>query len=527
MTFLSFLPILALLICLLQLKMPAGKAGAISMLVAVAVCMLTFKPGILGLSISMAKGFGLAMFVIFIIWGAMFLYNLVNEIGALQVINENIAIIVKDRFLQFILLSWIFASFLQGIAGFGVPVIVVTPILIGMGFDPVLSAAAVLVGHSWSISFGSMGSSISAIDMVTNGDLHYIVIYAAVFGIIGMIITGISVCAIYDGKRGILRGIPYILCISAVMGGTLILLAFMDMTSVMGLIAGLTGMVTLFLMYRLQCRHIRRTSALSQNSHDEQKRGKQENIKGKKRLYKNKINFLEAVMPYLLIILFSVCFYIISPTIKIELDFPGYTSMTGIIVKAEEGYTSFNVMKYPFSIIMMASFLSGILYWKKKVLNGEKIKKIASITIKKCASTTITLVFLLVMAQLMMDTGMIDNLAEFLVKTTRKLYPFVAPYIGLLGAFVTGSNTNSNVLFGSLQETAANALGISSALMCAVQSIGASLGGGIGPTTVALGAGAAQVVGKESLIYKKTLAPILIGVTALGLTNVLLIYCFH
>jgi len=500
-TILSFLPILALLICLLLLKMPAGKAGAIALITAVAVCIFTFKPGVIGLSISMAKGFGLAMFVIFIIWGAMFLYNLVKEVGALQVINNNISVIVEDRFLQFILLSWIFASFLQGIAGFGVPVIVATPIMIGMGFDPVASAAAVLVGHSWSISFGSMGSSISAIDMVTEAELHDIIFYMALFGTVAMIVTGLTVCAIYDGKKGLVKGLPYILVISAVMGGTLFVLALLDMTSVMGLISGLMGMIALLVIYNLQ------------------NRGRE-----KKPFYKNEINLLQAVLPYILIICLSIGFFIIGPKVKIELDFPGYISGTGVEIAAEEGYTSFNVLKYPFCIIMMASLASGILYWKKKVLNKERLKNIADATVKKCTATTITLVFLLVMAQIMMDSGMIDNLAAFLVSTTKKLYPFVAPYIGLLGAFVTGSNTNSNVLFGNLQETAAAALGVSTAMMCAVQSIGASIGGGIGPTTVALGATAAQVVGQESLIYKKTLVPILLGATILGICNMVLIH---
>lgn len=500
-TLLSFLPILALLICLLLLKMPAGKAGAIALAAAVAVCMFTFRPGLVGLSISMAKGFGLAMFVIFIIWGAMFLYNLVKEIGALQVINNNISVIVEDRFLQFILLSWIFASFLQGIAGFGVPVIVATPILIGMGFDPVASAAAVLVGHSWSISFGSMGSSISAIDMVTEAPLHEIVLYMSLFGTVAMIVTGLTVCAIYDGKKGLIKGLPYILTLSAVMGGTLFVLAMLDMTSVMGLISGLTGMAALLIIYNLS------------------NRGRE-----KKPFYKSEINLLEAVLPYILIICLSVGFFIIGPKVKIELDFPGYTSITGVVIEAEEGYTSFNVLKYPFCIIMMASFMSGILYWKKKVLDKKKLKAIVDATVKKCTATTITLVFLLVMAQIMMDSGMIKNLADFLVNATKNLYPFVAPYIGLLGAFVTGSNTNSNVLFGNLQETAAMALGVNTALMCAVQSIGASIGGAIGPTTVALGATAAQVVGQESLIYKKNLMPIMIGVTVLGVCNMLIIH---
>ena len=172
----------------------------------------------------------------------------------------------------------------------------------------------------------------------------------------------------------------------------------------------------------------------------------------------------------------------------------------------------------------MASLISCIIFRARKVLNLDIAKKIINGTVKKCTSTTITLVLLLIMAQIMMDSGMINNLAVFLVTVTRGFYPFVAPFIGLLGAFVTGSNTNSNVLFGSLQETAASTLGVSTAIICAVQSIGASIGGGIGPTTVALGATAAQVIGQESEIYKKTLKPILIGAAVLGLADIMLIY---
>lgn len=504
LVFVSFLPILSLLVALLILKTSAGKASAIALAVAVVICVFTFKPGIIGLSISIAKGFGLAIFVIFIIWGAMLLYNLVQKVGALDVINNNLAIIVEDKFLQFILLSWLFSAFLQGIAGFGVPVIVVTPILIGLGFDPIKSAAAVLVGHSWAISFGSMGSSISAIDMVTDVEVHDIVVFMALFGIITMFTMGMAVCAIYEGKKGILKGFRYIFCTSVTMGITLFILAFMDMTSVMGLISGLVGMLTILILYNIKNME-----------------------KKKKPLYKNKINLFQSIMPYLLIIFFSVLFFAISPGLKLQLDFPGYISGTGVAVEAEKGYLSFNVLKYPFSIILIASFLSGILYWRKDVLNKEKMYLIIDATVKKCSSTTITLVILLAMAQIMMDAGMIKTLATFLVEKTETIYPLVAPYIGLLGAFVTGSNTNSNILFGNLQETAANTLGVNSALMCAVQSIGASIGGGIGPTTVALGATAAQVIGEESSIYKKTLIPILIGETILGIVNVIVIYQFN
>ena len=115
-------PILCLLICLLVLKMPAKRASGLAFLTCVGIYFFYYKSGFQALYISMAKGFGLSLFVALIIWGAMFLFNLVNESGALGVINSNIEILIKDKFLQFLLLSWVFSSFLQGIAGFGVQI---------------------------------------------------------------------------------------------------------------------------------------------------------------------------------------------------------------------------------------------------------------------------------------------------------------------------------------------------------------------------------------------------------------------
>lgn len=500
----SILPIFCLLICLLIIKMPAKKASAISFLLTTGIYVFYFKSGS-GVFISMAKGFGLALFVILIIWGAMLLYNLEKESGALDVINRNIEIIIEDRMLQFLFLSWVFSAFLQGIAGFGVPVIVVTPILIGMGFSPVASVAAVLVGHSWSISFGSMGSSIYAISMVTAASPEGIVLYMAIFGTVAMVCTGVSVCFIYGEKGCVLRGIVYVLITSAAMGTTLYVMANMQMFSIIGLSTGAAGLITLFLVSRI---------------------GKYFGGGQAKKavFYRNKVGMGQAMLPYMLIVLFSILFFFLDPKWSINLSFPGYETQAGVSVAAEEDYVKFNLLKFPFSIILMAVFISSVLFWKKGALKKDTVKSVVNATVQKCVPTTITIVFLLATAVLMMDSKMIENLAFATAELSEGLYPLFAPFIGLLGAFITGSNTNSNIIFGSFQEIAANTLGVSSVIMCAVQSIGASVGGGIGPTTVSLGAAAAQVQGQESAIYKKTLAPILITTLVLGIVNTILIY---
>lgn len=496
---LSFLPILILLLCLLVFKMPASKAGALSFLSALLISLITFRPGIEGLSIMLSKGFGLALFVIFIIWGAVFLYNVVKEVGALEVINKNMQIVVEDRYVQFMLLTWVFAPFLQGIAGFGIPVIVVTPILVAMGFEPVISAAGVLLGHSWAISFGSMGSSVYAIDMVTDAPLNEITNAMAVYGTISMLVIGVVLSVMYGGMKALKTGIWYLAFATTAMSMSLFISAKLGMISVIGLMAGTTGLVTMLTVYKVRSRK----------------------TKVKSMLYKADLNIIESALPYILIVILSIVFYVISPKLIIDMDFSGFKSGTGIIIAEERGYVSFNVLKYPFCIIMLASLVGIALYVKKGCFKKKNAKNIIEATIQKCIPTTITLVLLLCMAQIMMDSQMIATMASALVNLTGEMYPVASPFIGLLGAFITGSNTNSNILFGALQESSAVSLGLSASVMCAAQSLGASVGGAIGPTTVALGATSAHIYGKETEIYRYTLTPVLACVFIQGMVNLI------
>ncbi|MFR0902741.1 MAG: L-lactate permease [Anaerovoracaceae bacterium] len=186
------------------------------------------------------------------------------------------------------------------------------------------------------------------------------------------------------------------------------------------------------------------------------------------------------------------------------------------MVEAEEDYVTFNILKYPFSIIVIATAISVVYYLKIGLLKKGDIKTIAKTTVNKIKSTEITLLLLLCTASIMMDSGMTTILSEAIVELAGRGYAFMSSVIGVLGAFITGSNTNANILFGSLQETAAISLGMAPAIICAVQSVSASVGGAIGPTTTALVAAAAEKSGKEAEIYRHTLAPTVITAAVLG-----------
>jgi len=407
LTLLCVTPILCLLICLLALKLSAVKASAVSFLITLIIFSIYFKPGMTGAVISIAKGCSRALFVILIIWGAMFLYNFVNETKALYVINRNIEIAINNKFHQFILLSWAFSSFLQGIAGFGVPVVVVTSILIALGFDPVASVCAVLVGHSWAITFGSMGSSIYAIDMVTQSPIDEIIVYMSLFGMISMFCTGLMVCFLYGGMKYVMKGFPLILVVSVIMSIVLYFLSNIGMMSVIGLLTALIGLCVGFFVSRARSKE---KTAL--------------------RLYSAELNLFQAILPYLLTVILSVSFFLLDPSFTIEFNFSGYETLSGQVVPYEESYVSFNVLKYPLTIIMISSFISMIVFYQKKTFNAQVAKSVIVKTVKKCIQTTITILLLLSIAVMMIDSGMIEQIAVSLASFAGSAYPLIAPLIG-------------------------------------------------------------------------------------------------
>lgn len=502
-TFFSILPILTLLVCLIGLKMNSRKAGALSILIAIAVSVVLFKVPFDGLVISTAKGFSLSLYVLLIIWAAIFLYNVVNEVGALKIINKNISIIIKNEFIQFLLISWLFSAFLQGIAGFGVPVAVVVPILIGLGFDPVKSVAAALIGHSWSISFGSMGSSFFAINLVTNvasADIGY---WMAVFDTVSMFLTGIAVCYIYGGFKTVRKGILYVLPTSILMATVMFTVVSFELMSMIALITASSGMIFLYTMYRLTHRNLEKIN-----------------------LYSEKLTLFQSLLPYGLIVVLSIFFQITKPNLFLAFDFPGYVTMIGNTVNPVENYAKIKLLKHPAPIMALSILISVVMYNKKKIWSGELLKTIAKNTANKCMGTTITLGFLIPMAVIMMDSGMIRTMAESVAKATGEFYPLFAPFIGVLGAFITGSNTNSNVIFGNFQETVAMTLGVNTATMCGLQSISASAGCSIAPTTVLLGTTAGKINGQEHVIYRKLMG-ISLGVAGvLGIFNYIILKGF-
>ncbi len=504
-TLLAFAPLLILLSCLLIFKLSASKSAALAVLSAIIIAFTAFGIDGFGLSVAMSKGMALALYVLLIIWAAVFLYHLVYAFGAIDVITKNILLFIKDPFTQFLILAWLFASVLQGIAGFGVPVIIVVPILIHMGFDRLKSVSAVLLGHSWSVSFGSMGSSFFTIALVTNLNQQNIGYAMGIFDALAMVMMGLIVCYIYGGLTYLKKGLIYVIPSSLVMIAVMFTVIRLNLVSLVGLLTALSGLITMFSIYVIKDRPGR-----------------------PKEMYCSQLTLGKALLPYLMIIGLSLLFQTMKlGRYYIAFKFPAFVTALGYAVTPEKAYAKILLFGHPAPIILMASAVGMLVYWQSGIWSGSKMQKVIQDTVNKNINTSLTLIFLITMALVMMDSGMTTTLATQVAAVTGSAYPLFAPLIGVLGSFITGSNTNSNVIFGKFQISVATALAVSPYIMAGVQSIAGSIGVSVGPTTMLMAASASGMTGQEPEIYKKVIKPVLLTALLMGILNYLLLMVFR
>ncbi|WP_160317033.1 L-lactate permease, partial [Ardenticatena maritima] len=213
---LAALPILAVLLLMTLARWNALRAGLAGWAIASLVGVLRFGATPLLIVVSQVRAVFLSAYVLYIIWAALLLYHVVNEAGGIRAISEHVSHLTSDEVMQFLLLAWAFASFLQGITGFGVPTAVVAPLLIGLGFDPMAAVVGTTLAHGWAVTFGSVASSFYAMLAVTEVDPHAFAASSAFLLGIAAYGCGAVAAHVVRGWRGMARAfVPLVLMGSA------------------------------------------------------------------------------------------------------------------------------------------------------------------------------------------------------------------------------------------------------------------------------------------------------------------------
>lgn len=513
---LAALPLAALLASILVLKWSAPRAGAAAFLVVAAIALLLFESDPRLLAIGSAKGLSLSLFVLSIIWTSVLLYNVVDELGGIDVIGRTMTRLVSDPLAQALVVGWAFSGFMQGIAGFGVPVAVVAPLMVFMGFGAARAAAIVLVGHAWAVTFGSLGSSYFTIQLVTEIPGEEIGPHMAALFALPTIVTGFAVAHLQGGMASLRRGIPIVLIMGGSMALCLWVLALAGAPQVASLVSGIVGCGVGWL--------VARTPLLpSPAKEQEQPRTAPETQGGP--------SFHMAFLPYYAVLALSIlsqvpavkdlgdslCKSLDYPLACWGLDYPATETGTGYAVKAEDKYAAIRLLRHPAPLILLSLALTyGVFIVRRSWRPGAGLAA-ARKTYSQCVPTSVGIATMVMMAVVMTDTGMTVLLGRTIADITQTAFPVFSPFIGVLGTFMTGSNTNSNVMFGVLQQETAGALGVSAVTIAAVQSIGGSLGSAIAPAKVLVGTAIVGLSGKEGEVMKRTIPYCLLIVLLVGI----------
>ncbi|MGM0419667.1 MAG: L-lactate permease [Bacillota bacterium] len=495
------LPIIVLLFLMSYIKLNSRKAALISLGLTAFLGGSFYQLYPRQMLISAGKGAALSLYVALIIIGAVFLYNIVDISGGFTVIKQFMESIGGDRTLQFIGLSWAFSGFIQGVTGFGVPVAIVGALLIGVGYKPLVAITAVLVGHSWAISFGSMGSSFFALQLVTGLEPISLGVTLALFFFIPILTTGLAVAHIYGGTAAIKKNFKYILPMSILMGLAQLGAAAGGFAHVGSLLGGLVG-TSFFLIVLVK--------------------NVDTSLKEYWRYKAEDMYLLSALLPYAILIgtvlLFQLPFIqSILPDLSLDFSFPGFTTGLGYEVEAEPSFSPIVFFSHPIFFLLLASTAGGALYARRGHLTRSRFKEVLGRSYQKARSSVLTVFILMIMALIMNDSGMIFNFAQGMARFSQASFPLVSPFIGILGAFLTGSNTSSNVLFGAFQVDTAGLLGFPPEVLASTQSLGGSLGSAIAPAKILLGTSVVGIAGKEGEIIKRCLSYTLASGLIVGL----------
>ena len=521
-TALAAIPITILILTMLlpKLDWSAPRAGAVAWLAAAALALFVFGADERILAISSSKGLSLSLFVLTIIWASVMMYNVIEGMNGIEVIGGTITGFVRDPLAQALVVGWAFSGLIQGVAGFGLPIAVVAPLMVMMGFRPAPAVAITLVGHAWAVTFGSLGSSYYTIQLVSGIDGIVLGPQMAAMFALPTILTGFAVAHMQGGMASVRRGTPAILVVGAAMSLGLFAAALMGAYQIASVVASLAGCVVGWWVAR------KPFFKLDQSNGNVQPPSPVRPSEGQ-----GTIGFHTAFLPYYLLFALSVLsqvprFWDVWDDMFFGLYYPAFQTELGFAVAGQDAYAKINLASHPAPLIIASLLIAYVIYRARGVWRPGIIRPAIGRTYSQVISNSVGVATMVMMALVMTDTGMTALLGSAIAKGTGTLFPAFSPYIGVLGSFMTGSNTNSNAMFGTLQVETAASLGISAVVIAATQSIGGSLGSSVAMSKVAAGAAAVGLEGRERKILAKTLPYCLALALAVGVQAWVIIDAF-
>ena len=477
-------------------KMKGYITSLLALAIAIFIALLIYGMPLKLAMLSTLHGSLYGLFPIsWIIISAVFLFNVTVKSGQFEVIKSFMASITPDRRLQALLIAFSFGAFLEGAAGFGAPVAISGAMLVGLGFNPLYAAGLCLIANTAPVAFGSVGTPIIMASRMSDiPELAISQMVGRTLPLLSLLIPFYLV-TLMSGFKKSLEVMPAIL----VSG---ISFAFVQWftSNYMGpmlpdILAGIASILSLlFLLKYWKPKSIWRFK-------------EEPALQTSVEIKYTSLQILRAWSPFIIMTLFIIAWGfqpvkdILNSIGFIKFKIPGLDNAilqpdgNPLAIKAFD----FNYLSTPGTAVVFATLISIPLIG----ISIRESIKIFGATLKQLMFPIITIAAVVGYAFIANYAGMSITMAGALA-STGVLFPFFSPILGWLGVFLTGSDTSANALFGKLQAQTADTLGFDPLVTVSANATGGVTGKMISPQSIAVGAAAVGLVGKESDLFRFT-----------------------
>jgi lactate permease len=555
----ALLPLLTIAYLMVGRYWPATKAMPVAWIVAIATGVVGWGMTPTWIAAATINGFVTAANILWIVFGAILLLYTLKRTGAFDSINHGFASISEDRRVQVVLLVFLMGSFIEGAAGFGTPAAIVGPLLVGLGFPPLAAVVVALTGNLMAITFGAVGtpliigmidifgdvevinSAVTAQGMTVAEWVGQIAVWAASFHVItGMLLPFIGVAMMtrfFGEERSIkpaLEVLPLTLFAWASFAVPYWATAYFLGPEFPGLIGAMAGLAITVSALKVGFFHpdeewdFAPQSAWPDHWVGDIEPGESSDQSGAVAAdggVTHRMPLWKAWTPYALVAVLLVVTRVVDPVtafLKSPVFVFEWANIFGTGLSSD-----FALLYLPGAVFVAVHFLTIPIHG----MSGREIKDSWAETVEKVTPAVIALLFAVATVQIMLQSGEATNtdsmlivLSDMMAAVAGQAYPFFAALVGAFGAFLAGSNTVSDILFGTFQYGVAEQIGAPRTIMLGAQAVGGAIGNLIAVHNVVAALAVVGLVGEEGRVIRYELIPLAYYATVTGILALLFSY---
>lgn len=536
----ALIPIATVFLLLVVARRPASQAMPLSYLVTVGVALGVWRvPGV-EVAASSIQGLVAATEILYIVFGAILLLNTLQESGAIATIRQSLLGISRDPRVQVIVIAWLFGSFIEGASGFGTPAVITVPLLVAIGFPAMAAVVAALIIQSTPSTFGAVGTPIiigidAGLDGVpaVNQQLvalgltqpEYLTLIGqwagVIHGVVGTFLPLVLVMVLTAGfgeGRSVLDGLrawKFALFAGLAFTVPYTLTAYFLGPEFPTLIGGLVGL-------GIVIPAARRGLFTPKTLWDFPR--KSEAVSLSNTLPKSMLTARQAWLPYGLLGLFLLLSRLEFLPIRRGLQ---SLSLTWTHILGTEVSAATRPLYLPPTVFILVVMITFFLHR----MSMQSMQRAVMRTLPILQKTALALGSAVLMARVFINTGINSAglasmplaLADGMATLAGQSWPFFAPMVGMVGSFVAGSVTVSNMMFALFQFGVASQIDVSTAIILGLQCVGASAGNMICVSNIVTAEATVGLAGCEGLLIRKVFFPTLYYLIFAGILGGLIV----